>query len=125
MAKRTRGSRRDKRRAARRGSVAPPAPRPASLPETVVPAPLDDVSAAGYASSGDAPRRVAPPTPLPSSAPHSPTSVRPGSVLAAKAAQEYRYVALDLRRIVVVMGTLFAAMLALWVAVDVLRVLTI
>jgi len=112
LAKRTRGSRRDKRRAARRGSVAPPAPRPATLPQaTVAGAPE-----AAYAAS---------PPPLPSSAPHSPTSVRPGSGLAAKGAQEYRYVTLDLRRIIVVVGTLFAAMLGLWVAVDVLRVVTI
>ncbi|HKY88940.1 MAG TPA: hypothetical protein VJ141_03100 [Candidatus Limnocylindrales bacterium] len=118
MAKRTRGSRRDRRRAARRGSVAPPPPRPAALTETAVPAAPEEAAAAR-------PPRAAPPAPLPSSAPHSPTSVRPGSVLAAKAAQEYRYVALDLRRIIVVVGTLFAAMLALWVAVDVLRVVTV
>ncbi len=117
MAKRTRGSRRDRRRAAHHGSVVPPAPRPATFPQTAVPAGPDDYAA-------PAPRPAAP-TPLPSSAPHSPTSVRPGSILAAKAAQEYRYVTLDLRRIVVVVGTLFAAMFALWVAVDVLRVVTI
>jgi len=118
LAKRTRGSRRDKRRAARHGPVAPPAPRPAGLPETAVPGAPD----AAFASP---PPRAAASIPLPSSAAHSPSSIRPGSILAAKAAQEYRYVTLDLRRIVVVVGTLFAAMLALWVAMDVLRVVAI
>ena len=123
MSKRTRGSRRDKRRATRRGFVAPPAQRPAGLPDTIAPAAPDALSEA--MPSRTAPPRVPPSAPLPSSAPHSPTSVRPGSVLAAKAAQEYRYVALDLRRIIAVVGTLLAAMLGLWVAVDVLRVVTI
>jgi hypothetical protein len=50
--------------------------------------------------------------------------MRAPSALSVKAADEYRYVALDLRRIVVVLGALFAAILALWVAIDVLKVVT-
>lgn len=62
---------------------------------------------------------------MPASAPHSPTSVRSASGLATKAAEEYRYVALDLRRIVVVLGSLFGVIIALWVALDVLKVVTL
>lgn len=68
---------------------------------------------------------AAPEAPLPSSAPHAPSTMRGASALSIKAAGEYRYVTLDLRRIVVVLGTLFGAMLVLWVAIDVLRVVTI
>lgn len=46
-------------------------------------------------------------------------------MLAARAVQEYRYVALDLRRIGAVVGTLLAVMLALWVVIDVLRVVSV
>ena len=117
MAKRTRGSRRDRRRGARSATFAPPAPRAAVQPQA---SQAPTAAAAGpedaYALSGRA---------LPSSRDHSPTQVRPGSVLSAKAVEEYRYVSLDLRRIALVMGTLFAAMLALWVVVDVLRIVTV
>jgi hypothetical protein len=40
---------------------------------------------------------------------------KPGSLLAAKAATEYVYVAQDLRRIAVVAALLFGIMLVLWV----------
>lgn len=65
------------------------------------------------------------PAALPSSRPHSPTQDGRPSVLSVKAAEEYRYVTLDLRRIAVVVGTLFASMLALWVVLDVLKVFTV
>ena len=61
---------------------------------------------------------------LPSSAPHSPTTMRSTSALSIKAADEYRYVALDLRRIVVVLGSLFGAIIALWVAIDVVKLVS-
>jgi hypothetical protein len=63
--------------------------------------------------------------PSPSGWTQATTRAGRASVLTTKAAEEYRYVALDLRRIVVVVGSLFAGMLALWVALDVLRVATI
>jgi hypothetical protein len=40
-------------------------------------------------------------------------------------AGEYRYVALDLRRIAAVIGSLLAGMLALWIAADVLQVISL
>ena len=49
--------------------------------------------------------------------------VKPGSVLAARAATEYVYVAKDLRRILVVAGSLIAVLLLLWLLVIVLRVI--
>jgi hypothetical protein len=115
LAKRTRGSRRDRRRAARQGSFAPPAPRAATEP----------LVAGGEAPSAVPPAPGAAPAPLPTSRVHAAGIAPRPSVLSVKAVEEYRYVTLDLRRIVVVVGGLFATMLALWVAVDVLKVVTI
>jgi hypothetical protein len=50
---------------------------------------------------------------------------RPSSLLAAKAATEYVYVAQDVRRIVVVGGALFAVMLLLWVLIVVAKVIRV
>jgi hypothetical protein len=50
--------------------------------------------------------------------------MRSTSALSIKAADEYRYVALDLRRIVVVLGSLFGAIIALWVAIDVMKLVS-
>jgi hypothetical protein len=47
---------------------------------------------------------------------------KPGSVLAARAANEYVYVAQDIRRIVVVAGLLFGAMIGAWLLLVVLKV---
>jgi hypothetical protein len=49
--------------------------------------------------------------------------VKPGSLLAARAATEYLYVAQDLRRISIVGGLLFGALLVLWLLIVVLRVI--
>lgn len=112
MAKRSRGSRRDRRRGGRHAPSAPAAPRPAAESRAAVPFVPSSTPAAA--------------APLPGSAPRSPTlGARPPSILSAKAAEEYRYVGPDLRRIAVVVGTLLAAMLALWVAIDVLRVVSV
>ena len=46
-------------------------------------------------------------------------AARPSSALAARAAQDYRYVVLDVRRIAVVVGLLIAVMLALWLVIEV------
>jgi hypothetical protein len=48
--------------------------------------------------------------------------IKPGSVLAARAATEYVYVAQDFRRILVVAGVLIGLLFVLWVLVVVLRV---
>jgi len=49
--------------------------------------------------------------------------VKPGSLLAAKAATEYVYVAQDLRRIVIVAALLFGILFALWLLIVVMRVI--
>ena len=54
---------------------------------------------------------------------HPRTRVKPGSLLAARAATEYVYVAQDLRRIVVVSALLFGIMLALYLLIVVARVI--
>ena len=48
--------------------------------------------------------------------------VKPGSLLAARAATEYVYVAKDMRRILLVASLLVAVMLVLWLLLVVLRV---
>lgn len=48
---------------------------------------------------------------------------KPGSVLAARAANEYVYVAQDIRRIVVVAALLFTTMIAAWLLLVVLKVI--
>jgi hypothetical protein len=48
--------------------------------------------------------------------------VKPGSLLAAKAATEYVYVAKDMRRILLVAGALAGVMLILWLLLVVMRV---
>ena len=49
--------------------------------------------------------------------------VKPGSVLAAKAASEYVYVAQDMRRIALVAAGLFGVLLVAWLLIVVLRVI--
>jgi hypothetical protein len=49
--------------------------------------------------------------------------VKPGSLLAAKAATEYVYVAQDLRRIAIVAALLFGILFALWLLIVVLKVI--
>lgn len=46
---------------------------------------------------------------------------REGSLLAARAADEYVYVARDVRRIVQIGGSMVGAMLVLWVIIEVIR----
>jgi hypothetical protein len=48
--------------------------------------------------------------------------VKANSLLAARAVDEYRYVGVDLRRIVVVATLLFGSLAALWVILVVLNV---
>jgi hypothetical protein len=49
--------------------------------------------------------------------------IKPGSILAARAATEYVYVAQDMRRILLVAGALIGFLFALWLAVVVLKVI--
>ena len=110
MAKRTRGSRRDRRRG--RPTTVAPASRPQQSPAVGITA-TDD----GRVTVDSLPAR------LPSSALPNSSALRSTGRLSAGAG-EYRYVTLDLRRIAAVIGTLLVAMLALWVAMDVVRVIS-
>ena len=53
---------------------------------------------------------------------HPRQRVKAGSLLAARAATEYVYVAKDMRRILVVAGLLLAVMFVLWLLLVVMRV---
>lgn len=53
---------------------------------------------------------------------HPRVRVKPGSLLAAKAATEYVYVAKDMRRILIVAALLGGVMVLLWVLLVVMRV---
>ncbi len=54
---------------------------------------------------------------------HPRQRAKPGSLLAARAATEYVYVAEDLKRIGVLSVLLFGALFALWVLIVILRVI--
>jgi len=49
--------------------------------------------------------------------------VKPGSLLAARAATEYVYVTQDLKRITLVGGLIFATLIGLWLLIVVMRVI--
>jgi hypothetical protein len=49
--------------------------------------------------------------------------VKPGSLLAAKAATEYVYVAQDMRRIALVAALLFGILFVLWLLIVVMKVI--
>ncbi|MEO7119148.1 MAG: hypothetical protein ABIZ34_09285 [Candidatus Limnocylindrales bacterium] len=53
---------------------------------------------------------------------HLRARAKPGSLLAARAATEYVYVAQDLRRIAVVAGLLFGALIVLWIVLVLMEV---
>ena len=48
--------------------------------------------------------------------------VKPGSLLAVRAASEYVYVSQDMRRILLVAGALFGTLIILWLLLVVMRV---
>jgi hypothetical protein len=50
---------------------------------------------------------------------------KPGSLLAARAATEYVYVSLDMRRILVVAAALFGTLLVLWLLLVILKVVAL
>ena len=51
--------------------------------------------------------------------------VKAGSLLAARAATEYLYVSQDMRRILLVAGSLFGTLAVLWLLLVVLRVIAL
>jgi hypothetical protein len=125
MAKRSRGStrpgqRRPLQRPSRSAAATPPRVRPASLtPEEEARAAeleaqlLKDERAAETAQrqARERDRRAAEREPV--------ARVAAGSSLAARAADEYAYVARDARRIIVIAGGLLAIMIGLWIAMQV------
>jgi hypothetical protein len=84
----------------------------------VAPGIAEELVAAGAEDSPDLAARA-----LRAAPPRS--RARPSSLLAAKAATEYLYVAQDVRRILMVGGALFAIMLLLWVLIVVAKVIMV
>ena len=115
MSKRTRGSQRasQRRPGARAGTARPAGTRPRPVPEHP-PSQLE--AATEIAEDVVEERPAAAAGELRTVARSSPARARakPGSLLAAKAATEYVYVAQDLRRIAAVAALLFGIMLVLW-----------
>lgn len=122
MSKRVRGPARPHRRSGTRaasdrpvGSRRPPAAAAAAIPaqaaKTTAEAVIEDKAVAPAAEIDRASRAV-----------HPRQRVKPGSVLAAKAATEYVYVAQDMRRILIVAAALFGVLLVLWLLIIFLRV---
>jgi hypothetical protein len=132
LAKRTRGTGRTAttRDTARPGTFKPaarsggarqptrPGGQPASQLDLAVDA-ADDVANSRPSSAASDLRRAGRASPGRGPAP------RPSSLLAARAATEYVYVAQDVRRIVAVGLLLFAIMLVLWILIVVARVITV
>jgi hypothetical protein len=128
VSKRTRGSRRAQQRRAGRHGARPGRPthrrsdsagrtyRPSELavaPEIAEELVEEDVD--------DAPAQEVAARAVRAAAPRG--RARPSSLLAAKAATEYVYVAQDVRRIVLVAGLLFGIMFALWILIVVTKVI--
>lgn len=84
----------------------PPALRLDAVPELVPPAAAESTSPVARATDRSAT--------LVTRTTHSRSRVKPGSILAGRAAEEYVYVSQDLRRIVLVGAALFALMIGLW-----------
>ena len=119
MGKRTRGSRRSQRRSGgrhsgrqdrrdRRDAIA-------RAPERSELLAAADLAEDELEEADDSTRRQP--------APVARSRARASSLLAAKAATEYVYVAQDVRRIVVVAALLFAIMFALWILIVVAKVI--
>ncbi|MEO7118692.1 MAG: hypothetical protein ABIZ34_06955 [Candidatus Limnocylindrales bacterium] len=122
MTKKTRGA---TPRPTRRPGTRPPTSRPA---QTRLPAaisrPLDPETAELVPELALEPRSAAAMTDAPASirSAHLRTRAKPGSLLAARAATEYVYVAQDLRKIAIVASALFGVLVVLWIVLVVLGV---
>ena len=134
MAKRTRGvtptsAYRPGQAPVKKSLATTSSPRPGSQPPAAIP------GAAPRQSDLDAAVVIADPTPVtaaPASSQARPAAVvshqrghikvKPNSLLAARAAEEYVYVGEDLRHIVRVAAVLFSVLLVLWLVVVVLNV---
>ena len=111
MSKRTRGAHRTPaRRPGQRGRIeGPRRPSAAVTPLTAAAAVAEDEMPAAEA---------APPVPNVMRG----GRVKPNSLLAARAAEEYVYVAQDLRRIALVAVLLFGLLIAAWIALELLGI---
>ena len=117
MAKRARGARgRPGQRRPVQRSVARPAQRPVET------APVGQATAAEFVD--DLPET--PDTEMTGSVGAPRTRTRgPSASFEESAAQEYAYVASDIRRIAIVGGSLFAVLIALWLLIEVLGIVKI
>jgi hypothetical protein len=104
------------RRSTSDGALTTPSSAAATTPELVAEA----TEARAQASVAESPR-VPRATPIT----HARPRAKPGSVLAARAANEYVYVAQDIRRILIVSAVLFSAMIVVWLLIVVLKVIPI
>lgn len=113
MSKRTRGGRRSAaNRASQRGRPANRPVRPVSQLEAAEIAAEDIVEGRPAAAANEIERAAA-------SQPRG-ARARPNTLLATRAAEEYIYVAQDLRRIALVAVLLFGILFGLWIAIEAL-----
>ncbi len=119
MSKRVRGPVRTHRRPAGRPSSTP-ARRQATVPSQLVAAEViaSDVIEGKPSEAATELEQIARSTPARG-------RVRPGSLLAVRAASEYVYVAQDMRRILLVAGALFGTLFVLWLLLVILRVIAL
>lgn len=113
MSKRSRGGRRPTaNRAGQRGRTTSRPTRPVSQLEAAEVA-AEDIEHGELAAAANELERAA------ASAPRGPRA-KPGSLLATRAAEEYVYVAQDLRRIALVAVLLFGILFGLWILIEAL-----
>ena len=130
MAKRTRGSNRPGQRHADRHGSARPMSRPDTRSASALSA-AEEARAAELESQIVAQDRAAEATRTRvrdrarGDEPARPGRAAGQGLLAARAAEEYAYVVRDVRRILLVGGTIAAALAVLWVLIDVAHVVTI
>ena len=119
MSKRVRGPVRTHRRPAGRPSSTP-ARRQATVPSQLSAAEIiaSDVIEGKPSEAATELEQIARSTPARG-------RVRPGSLLAVRAASEYVYVAQDMRRILLVAGALFGTLIVLWLLLVILRVIAL
>ena len=121
MSKRTRGGPRTQRRSGARPPASRPNPttRQVTQPSELEAAEIiaEDIVEERPASAANELEKVARATSQRGGRP------KPGSLLAERAASEYVYVAQDMRRILVVAGSLFGVLFLLWLLIVVLKVI--
>jgi hypothetical protein len=106
----------------RRPGARPATDRPASARRAQQPSQLEAAEVVAQDIVEERPAEAAAEIERAARATHHRTRTKPGSVLAARAASEYVYVAQDMRRILVVAAALFATLIVLWLLLVVARV---